>query len=116
MRFLAGIALLVHAAVHLAIWLPAFDPEKRDFDARESWILRKEKIDERGSRRAAVAGAVLCAGLFTLAALGFFLGAGWADEVSAGTAVLSLLLTAVYFHPWLASFGVVNLAILALAL
>jgi hypothetical protein len=116
MRFLAGLALIAHALAHVAIWLPAYDPEKRSFDARDSWILRTEQIDERGARRAAVVVAIGCAALFALAALGFFIGAGWADEVTAGTAVISLLLTIIYFHPWLASFAVVNLAILALAL
>jgi hypothetical protein len=57
----------------------------------------------------------VCAGLFVAAGLGFLSGAGWSSEAAAGGAMLSLLLVALYFHPWLASAVVINLAILTLA-
>jgi hypothetical protein len=116
MRFLAGLALLLHAGVHLAIWLPAYDPERREHDARRSWILAAEQIEPVVIERTAIWGSVLCASLFALSGSAFFLGFGWADEAAAAGAVLSIMLALLYFFPWLASFLVVNLAILTLAL
>lgn len=116
MRYLAGLALVAHACVHLAIWLPAYDPAKRDHDARRSWILEAEGIDPVVIERTAIWGSVLCAAFFTLSAAGFFQGQGWADETAVAGAVFSIMLGVLYFFPWLASFLVVNLAILTLAL
>lgn len=116
MRFLAGLVLLAHAAVHGAIWLRPFNPEKREYDPRESWILRREEVDERGYRRAAVIGALVCMGILALGAYGFFRGEPWANDLAAGGAFLSLLLVALYFNPWLSLLGVVSLAIMVVAL
>jgi hypothetical protein len=116
MRFLAGFALLVHAGVHLAIWLVPFDSERREYDARRSWLLAAEEINPVVIERAAIWGAVLCAVLFALSGCAFFAGWGWADEAAVAGSVISLLLGILYFFPWLASFLVVDLAILTLAL
>lgn len=116
MHYLVGLALVAFAGVHLAIWLPAYDPEKREYDARDSWIGRREDLDPVVVERTAVWGSVLCAALFTLAGALFFFGIGGADEVTVFAAVLSTLLGTLFFNPWLGMFVVVDLAILALAL
>lgn len=116
MGFLAALALVAVAAVHLMIWLPRFDPEARTYDARDSWLARRAEVDEEGSRRAALVGAIAVAAILVFAAVGALGGAGWAAEAAAAGAVLSLLLSAVYFHPWLAVLMVVDLAVVVIAL
>jgi hypothetical protein len=116
MRYLAGLVLVAHACVHLAIWLPAYDPDKREYDARHSWIGSREQLDPVVIERTAIWGAVLCAALFTLSGALFITGLGGADEIAVGAAVLSMLLGILYLNPWLISFLVVDLAILVLAL
>lgn len=116
MRFLAGLVLIAHACVHLAIWLPAYDPERREYDARASWIGQREELNPVVIERTAIYGAVLCAALFAASGTLFLAGIGGADEIAVMASVLSTLLTALYFNPWLSPFLVVNLAILTLAL
>lgn len=116
MQYLVGLVLVAFAGVHLAIWLPAYDPARREYDARDSWIGRREELDPGVIDRTAVWGAVLCAALFTLAGVMFFAGIGGADEVTVGAATLSTLLGILYFNPWLGVFLVADLAILTLAL
>jgi hypothetical protein len=116
MRFLAGLLLLGHAFVHLAIWLPPYDPERHAFDAKRSQLLLNAEVDERGTRRAAVGGALAVAAVFLVAGFATIRGESWANEVSAGGAVLSMMLVALYYHPWLLLLVVVNLAIVVIAL
>ena len=116
MRFLAGLLLLGHAFVHLAIWLPPYDPDRHAFDAKRSQLLLNAEVDERGTRRAAVGGALAVAAVFLVAGFATIRGESWANEVSAGGAVLSMMLVALYYHPWLLLLVVVNLAIVVIAL
>lgn len=116
MEILAGGVLVALALVHLAIWLPRYNPELRSWNARDSWLLAKSEVDERGTHITAVVAALVTAGCFVAAGLGTIRGASWASELTAGAAGLSLLLTLLYFHPWLSLLVVVDLAVLVLAL
>lgn len=116
MRFLAGLLLLGYAFVHLAVWLPPYDPDRRAFDAKHSQLLINAQVDERGARWAAVGGAVAVAAVFLLAGFATIRGETWANEVSAGGAVLSMMLVALYYNPWLLPLVVVDLAIIVVAL
>jgi hypothetical protein len=112
MRYLAGLLLLGHAFVHLAIWLPPYDPERHAFDAKRSQLLINAQVDERGSRRTAAVAAIVVAAFFILGGFATIRGSGWANDITAGAAVMSMLLAALYFHPWLSVLLVVDLAIL----
>lgn len=116
MMFVAGLLLLGHAFVHLAIWLPPYDPDRHAFDAKHSTALLRAGVDERGARRGAVGGALAVAAAFLLAGFATIQGEPWAGEISAGAGVLSILLAILYFHPWLAVLVVVDLAVVVLAL
>lgn len=116
MRFLAGLALLGLAVSHLMIWLPRFGPGPRTFDPRDSELLRRAEVDDRGARRTAVVGAIGTAVLLTLAAAGAAAGAGWASELAVTGATLSILLAILFFHPWLLVLVVVDLAVVSVAL
>lgn len=116
MRFLGGLLLLVVAFAHLAVWLPPYDPERHAFDAKSSTVLLRAGVDERGSRWAAVGGALAVAAAFVLAGFGVIRGSSWAPEATSGAAVLSVLLVGLYFNPWLLLFVVVDLAIVAVVL
>lgn len=116
MRFLGGVLLLVFAFAHLAVWLPPHDPERHAFDAKSSRLLLGAGVDERGSRLAAVGGALAVAAAFVLAGFGIIRGSSWAPEATSGAAVLSMLLIGLYFNPWLLLFVVVDLAIIAVVL
>jgi hypothetical protein len=116
MRFVAGLLLLGHAFVHLAIWLPPYDPERHAFDAKHSQVLINAGVDERGARRAAVVAALAVAAAFLVAGFATIRGSSWANEVAAGGGFLSILLAALYFHPWLLVLVVVDLAIIVVTI
>jgi hypothetical protein len=115
MRYLAGLLLLGFAFVHLAIWLPPYDPQRHAFDAKHSQPLINAQVDERGSRRTAVVAAIVVAAFFLLSGFATIRGASWANDITAGSAVASMLLAALYFHPWLSVLVVADLAILVVA-
>lgn len=111
MRYLAGLLLLGFAFVHLAIWLPPYDPRRHAFDAKHSQLLINAQVDERGARRAAAVTAIVVAACFLLGGFATIRGASWANDITAGAAILSILLSVLYFHPWLSILVVADLAV-----
>lgn len=116
MRFLAGLLLLGVGFAHLAIWLPPYDPQRHAFDAKRSQLLINAEVDEQGARRTATVAAIVVTAFFLMSGFATIRGSSWANEITAGSAVMSMILAALYFHPWLSVLVVVDLAILVVAL
>ena len=115
MTLLAGLFLLAHGLVHLGIWCTPFDPDKAPFDPRRSWLADRGGW-EGGARALAVVLAVAAAAGFLVAGAGVIRGAAWAQAAAITGATVSLLLTLVYFHRWLAFNILINAAIIFVAL
>lgn len=99
--------LLVHGLIHLGVWAaPSAQGRGAPFDPAHSWLL--------GDRRAvAVTLAVASAALFTAAGVALLAHAGvWRPLTVAGS-VVSLVLLAGWFHPWLSLAVVLDAALLA---
>jgi hypothetical protein len=94
--------LLVHAAIHLAIWAtPAPKDPNAPVDARHSWLL--------GDQRAAAAVlAVVAAVLLAAVGIGLWAHAGWWRPVAAVGLAVSFGLMVLYFHPWFLFIQVVD--------
>jgi hypothetical protein len=94
--------LLVHAAIHLAIWAtPAPKDPNAPFDARHSWLLGDQ-------RAAATVLALVAAALLGVAGIGLWAHAGWWRPVAAAAVAVSFGLMVLYFHPWFGFIQVVN--------
>lgn len=108
MSLLAGLFLIAHGLIHLAIWLPG-PKEAAPFDPHHSWLLGDAR---RYARGLAIAACVLLAagGLLVLAG-----DPGGAALAAAGAAI-SLTLVVLTFHPWLLGAVAIDLAIVAVAL
>ena len=115
MRWLAGLFLMVHGLVHLAVWVAPFDPTKASFNPAESWLLERFGLESQ-ARPIAVGSSIACAVVFSVAGVAVLGEAGWAPGLAIAGAVLSLLLTTVYFHPWLSINIAINAAIILIAL
>lgn len=107
MRWIAGLFLIAHGLVHLAIWLPRPDA-KAPFDVGHSPFVGEV-------RRLAVALAVAAAAVLGLAGLGVLVAAPWWIPVTvAGAAVSAALLLLTFNTWWLIGLGI-NTAIMVLA-
>jgi len=103
---LAGLFLVAHGLVHLAVWLPRPRADA-PFDPGHSWLLGDVRQPARVL--AVVAGGLLAvAGILVLAGTG-------AGLAVAGAAV-SLALVALTFHPWLLGAVAIDVMIAAVAL
>jgi hypothetical protein len=114
MTVLAGLFLIAHGLVHLAVWATPYDPEKSPFDPKRSWIL--ESVGIRSARPLLRAAAVVCALAFAIAGVAVLAGIDWGAEVAAGAAIGSIVLTVVTFNRWLLINLALNAAIVAIAL
>jgi len=108
MSVLAGLFLVAHGLVHLAVWMPE-PKDDAPFDPRHSWMLDEARAL---TRTLAIAACVLFVAAGVLVLAGGGLGAGLAV---AGTAV-SLLLVLLTFHPWLLGAVAIDLGIAVVAL
>lgn len=115
MTWLVGLFLIAHGLVHLGIWCTPFDPAKAPFDPRRSWLAARMGQEGRG-RGLAVVLAVVAAAAFLVAGTGILIDTGWSQPAAITGAAVSLLLTLVYFHPWLAFNVLINATILFVAL
>ena len=108
MSLLAGLFLVAHGLVHLAIWLPGPRADA-PFDPHHSRLLG----DVRGPARAlAIAACALLATAGVLVASAVD-GGGGAAVVGAA---LSLVLVALTFQPWILGAVAIDVAIVAIAL
>ena len=98
--------LLIHAAIHVAIWAtPAAKAEGAPFDASKSWLL--------GSQRwLAMVVALAAAGLLAFAGVALWMHLDlWRAVTTAGLGV-SLGLMIVWFNPWFTMIEIVNAGLL----
>jgi hypothetical protein len=111
---LAGLFLIIHGLVHVTVWAMPFDPDKGPFDPGRSWLL---ELLGRGERARPVAAGLAwaCAAAFVVAGIAVTADADWGAGLAITAAVLSLVLTAVWFNPWLSFNVLINAAIIAIA-
>jgi hypothetical protein len=103
---LAGLFLIAHGLVHLAVWVPA--PEQdAPFDPGHSWLLGE-------IRRPARAVAATAAALLSVAGILVLAGAH-AGAAVVGAAV-SVALVGLTFHPWLLGAVAIDVAVAVVAL
>ena len=108
MRWFAGLFLVAHGLVHLAIWLPRPDA-KAPFDVGRSPFAGEV-------RRLAVALAIAAAAVLGFGGLGVLVAAPWWIPVTVAGAGISAALLLLTFNPWwLIGLGI-NAAIIVLAL
>lgn len=115
MTWIVVLFLVAHGLVHVGLWCTPFDPAKAPFDPRRSWIAARLGL-EKAARRLSVVFAVGAAVAFVAAGSAVMTGASWAPAAAIAGAVISLLLTVLYFHRWLALNVLINAGIIALAL
>ena len=108
MSVLAGLFLIAHGLVHLAVWLPE-PKDDAPFDPGHSWILGEARPL---TRTLATAACMLFVAAGALVLAGGSLGTGLAV---AGAAV-SLLLVLLAFHPWLLGAVAIDVGIAVVAL
>jgi hypothetical protein len=108
MSLLAGLFLVAHGLVHVAVWL-APQPPDAPFDSHHSWLLGDAAPQSR------VLAAVACA-LLVLAGVLVLAGAGAGGGVAVAGAAVSLVLVFLTFHPWFAAAVAINIAIIIVAL
>ena len=108
MTVLAGVFLILHGVVHIAVWLSP-PPADAPFDARQSWLI----TDSWPIVRAL---AIISCALFVAAGLLLFFGAATGAAVAFAGAVVSLLLVVMTFNRWLLGAVAIDLAIIAVAL
>jgi len=105
---LAGLFLVAHGLVHIAVWL-APQPPDAPFDSHRSWLLGDVGGPSRGL---AVTASVLLVASGILVLAGADAGAG----VAVAGAAVSLALVVLTFHPWFIAAVAINLAIIVVAL
>jgi hypothetical protein len=108
MTVLAGLFLVAHGLVHIAVWL-APQPPNAPFDSHRSWLLGDA---ETPSRNLAVAASLL----FVVAGILVLAGAASGAGVAVGAAAVSLVLVLLTFHPWFIAALAINVTIIVIAL
>ena len=107
MTALAGLFLIAHGLVHLAVWVAPAPPDA-PFDSRHSWIFGEVEALSR-------AAAVIACGILVIAGILVLAGAGAGAALAAIGAALSLLLVVITFHPWFTVAVGINVAIIVIA-
>ncbi len=122
-RILIGVFLMVHGLVHAGL---AAAPIPKDASSRpgsffthpsRSWVLRRLRISSGGVRAIGWLLVVMTSLGFVLAglaALGVPLLAGAIAPLVVCSAILSLVLVVVFWHPWLTLGALIDLAILVI--
>ena len=108
MTTLAGLFLIAHGLVHIAVWIP--DPkENAPFDPRHSWLLGDAG---RFTHVLAVGACVI----FVVAGILVLAGADVGAAMAVAGAGISLFLVFLTFNPWLLGAVAIDIAIVILAL
>ena len=91
-RFLLGAFMVTHGLVTAFIWV---SPAKADapFRANHSWLVGD-------ARPLAVVIALVAAGGFVLAGIGFITHQAWWAVTGIGSGAVALLLMTLFFNPW----------------
>jgi len=99
-----GVFLIAHGLIHVALYAPP--TADAPFDPARSWLFG------RRLRPLALTLAAVTALIFVIAGIGLLAHQDWWQAASVVGASASLVLLALFFHPWL-SFGVaINVAII----
>lgn len=107
MSVLAGLFLIAHGLVHLAVWI-APPPPDAPFDSHHSWLLG----DAGGPSRMLAAAA--CA-LFVVAGIVVLAGAGLGAALAVAGAAVSLALVLLTFNRWFVFAIAINAAVVVVA-
>lgn len=108
MRILAGLVLVAHGLVHLAVWV-APPPPDAPFDSRCSWLL-----EDAGSLSRAL--AIAACAFFVLAGVLVIAAADLGATLALVGAVTSLALILLTFNRWFVFAVAINAAIIVIAL
>ncbi len=108
MSALAGLFLVAHGLVHLAVWI-APPPPDAPFDSCHSWLLGDAGV----LSRALTIGA--CA-VFVLAGVLLIAGAGLGATLAVVGSVTSLVLVVLTFNRWFVFAVAINAAIIGIVL
>lgn len=101
-RLILGLFFIAHGLIHAAMWLPPL-PQGGDgvpFDPKHSWLLNGLVGADPVRVLSIVLAAVAAAG-FVLGGTGLLGHQGWWRPLVVAAALVSLVLNALYFHPWL---------------
>jgi hypothetical protein len=99
-----GVFLIAHGLIHVALYAPP--TADAPFDPARSWLFG------RRLRPLALTLAAVTTLIFAIAGIGLLAHQDWWQAASVAGASASLVLLALFFHPWL-SFGVaINVAII----
>jgi hypothetical protein len=100
-----GLFLIAHGLAHVAVYAPPA-ADDAPFDPARSWMFGRQL------RPLALTLAAITALIFVIAGIGLLAHLDWWQAASVAGASASLVLLALFFHPWL-SFGVaINVAII----
>lgn len=92
LRWLAGLFLVAHGVLHVAIWLSP-PPKNAPFDAHRSPLF--------GDMRVATTAMGLAAGLaFVVSGVGYLAGQAWWPALALGASAASIVLMLLTFTPW----------------
>ena len=111
--------LIVHGALHLAVWLPPAPTDgqgRAPFAPDHSAVLTRTHVSVTASHLVAVWLAGAAAVAYVLGGLVVALGSGWAFVLAGLAAVLGLGLKATFFNPWLSVGILLDAAVLMSAL
>lgn len=101
----AGVFLILHGALHAAIWIP---PQRHEptpgFGSQASWLFADV-------RAAVVSLAVVAAGGFALSGVAYLTEQTWWGGPAVGAAAASLALITATFTPWWSAAILIDLAI-----
>jgi hypothetical protein len=104
----AGLFLVAHGVVHIAIWV-APQPPDAPFDSHRSWMLGDAAALSRLL-------AILATVLFVLSGILVLVGAAAGAPVAIAGALVSLVLVVLTFHRWFIAALAINAGIIAVAL
>jgi hypothetical protein len=92
LRWLAGLFLIAHGVLHMAIWLPS-PTENFPFNAHRSPMF--------GDVRVAATALAVAAGLaFVVSGGGYLMGQDWWPALALGASAASIVLMLLTFTPW----------------
>jgi hypothetical protein len=107
MTTLAGIFLVAHGLLHLAVWVAPQAPDA-PFDPHRSWVFGDFTVLSR------MAAVVSCA-ILALAGILVLAGSEAASAAAVVGAGLSLLLVLATFHPWFLAAVAIDVTIIVIA-
>jgi cell division protein FtsW (lipid II flippase) len=108
MSILAGLFLVAHGLVHLAVWV-AGPPPDAPFDSRHSWLM-----GDAGALSRAL--AIAACAIFVLAGVLVIAAADLGATLAFAAAVTSLALVLLTFNRWFVFAVAINAAIIVIAL